>query len=60
MNAWLRCPICGRQVKFGAPLMPFCSARCREIDLGEWAREKYVISTPAESTGPTDPDGESE
>jgi endogenous inhibitor of DNA gyrase (YacG/DUF329 family) len=26
---------------------PFCSERCREIDLGNWATEKYVISTPA-------------
>ncbi|HVY94550.1 MAG TPA: DNA gyrase inhibitor YacG [Bryobacteraceae bacterium] len=26
---------------------PFCSGRCREIDLGNWATEKYVISTPA-------------
>ena len=26
--------------------MPFCSDRCRLIDLGNWASEKYVISTP--------------
>jgi endogenous inhibitor of DNA gyrase (YacG/DUF329 family) len=26
---------------------PFCSERCRDIDLGNWATEKYVISTPA-------------
>lgn len=26
--------------------MPFCSERCREIDLGNWAMEKYVISSP--------------
>jgi uncharacterized protein len=25
---------------------PFCSERCRLIDLGNWAAEKYVISTP--------------
>jgi len=36
------------------PDAPFCSARCREIDLGNWAMEKYVISTPA----PMDPDRE--
>jgi endogenous inhibitor of DNA gyrase (YacG/DUF329 family) len=29
------------------PEMPFCSERCRIIDLGNWASEKYVISTPA-------------
>ena len=27
--------------------MPFCSERCKLIDLGNWAAEKYVISTPA-------------
>ena len=26
--------------------LPFCSERCRLIDLGNWASEKYVISTP--------------
>ncbi len=28
--------------------MPFCSDRCRIIDLGNWASEKYVISTPVD------------
>jgi endogenous inhibitor of DNA gyrase (YacG/DUF329 family) len=28
--------------------MPFCSDRCRIIDLGNWASEKYVISTPTQ------------
>jgi uncharacterized protein len=27
--------------------MPFCSERCRLIDLGNWASESYVISSPA-------------
>ena len=26
--------------------MPFCSDRCRLIDLGNWATEKYVIPVP--------------
>ncbi len=26
--------------------MPFCSERCKLVDLGNWADEKYVISTP--------------
>jgi uncharacterized protein len=39
----LRCPICGKQVPFDDPNMPFCSDRCRLIDLGNWASEKYVI-----------------
>ena len=28
------------------PYMPFCGERCKTIDLGNWASEKYVISTP--------------
>ena len=30
---------------FDDPNMPFCSDRCRIIDLGNWASEKYVIPT---------------
>jgi uncharacterized protein len=25
---------------------PFCSERCRLLDLGNWASEKYVVSEP--------------
>ena len=28
------------------PEFPFCSERCRKIDLGKWASGAYVISTP--------------
>jgi endogenous inhibitor of DNA gyrase (YacG/DUF329 family) len=28
------------------PHRPFCSARCKQIDLGNWLREKYRISSP--------------
>jgi endogenous inhibitor of DNA gyrase (YacG/DUF329 family) len=42
----MQCPICGKPVQIGDPEMPFCSERCRIIDLGNWAAEKYVISTP--------------
>jgi len=45
----MRCPICGKEVKPGDPDTPFCSERCRLIDLGNWASEKYVISTPLPS-----------
>ena len=34
--------------------MPFCSDRCRTIDLGNWASEKYVISEPLPDTGDSD------
>jgi endogenous inhibitor of DNA gyrase (YacG/DUF329 family) len=43
----MNCPICGRPVTMGDEDFPFCSERCRVVDLGSWAMEKYVISTPA-------------
>ena len=42
----LRCPICKKEVKSTAPEFPFCSDRCRLIDLGKWASGAYVISSP--------------
>jgi len=42
----MKCPICKKEVQLGDPEAPFCSERCRTIDLGNWASEKYVISTP--------------
>jgi endogenous inhibitor of DNA gyrase (YacG/DUF329 family) len=43
----IRCPICKKEVAIGSPEFPFCSERCRTIDLGNWASEEYRISTPA-------------
>jgi hypothetical protein len=34
--------------------MPFCSERCKLIDLGNWASERYVISTPIRQTDATE------
>jgi endogenous inhibitor of DNA gyrase (YacG/DUF329 family) len=42
----LRCPICKKAVKSGDPELPFCSPRCRTIDLGKWASGAYVIPSP--------------
>jgi len=42
----VRCPICKKPVSLDDPNVPFCSDRCRVIDLGNWAMEKYVIPTP--------------
>jgi len=38
-----RCPICGKPVT--ASHEPFCSARCRDIDLGRWLKESYRVAT---------------
>jgi uncharacterized protein len=46
------CPTCGTKVEWSDknPFRPFCSQRCKQIDLGAWAEEKYVIpsSQPTE------------
>ena len=42
----LRCPTCRKLVLRGEPTFPFCSDRCKTIDLGKWASDAYVISSP--------------
>jgi len=42
----MTCPICKKEVDLAGEYYPFCSERCKLIDLGNWASEKYVISTP--------------
>jgi uncharacterized protein len=46
----LRCPICKKTTKATDPNFPFCSDRCRIIDLGKWASGGYVISSPVTDT----------
>ncbi|MGB8011312.1 MAG: DNA gyrase inhibitor YacG [Terriglobales bacterium] len=50
----LRCPICKKQVKSGDADFPFCSDRCRQIDLGKWATGAYVIPSPIDDTEEVD------
>ena len=39
------CPNCRKPVRWIASrYRPFCSERCRLIDLGEWAKERYRIA----------------
>ncbi|MBB3169092.1 DNA gyrase inhibitor YacG [Simiduia aestuariiviva] len=42
----LACPICKSQVLWTEdfPARPFCSERCRLIDLGDWATESHRIA----------------
>ncbi|HLJ89880.1 MAG TPA: DNA gyrase inhibitor YacG [Candidatus Angelobacter sp.] len=42
----IRCPSCRAVVHAADADFPFCSDRCRLIDLGKWASGGYVISTP--------------
>lgn len=43
------CPTCGAEVVWGpeSSFRPFCSERCRKIDLGAWANDEYRV--PAEA-----------
>jgi endogenous inhibitor of DNA gyrase (YacG/DUF329 family) len=42
----IRCPVCKKAVKSTDSDFPFCSDRCRVIDLGKWSSGSYVISSP--------------
>jgi uncharacterized protein len=42
-----KCPICKTETDSAIHAdFPFCSERCRDRDLGNWASEKYVVSEP--------------
>lgn len=43
----IECPTCSKSVEWSetSPFRPFCSDRCRLIDLGAWADEQYAIPT---------------
>ena len=55
--ATIRCPICEKQFDPAeSRAMPFCSDRCRQIDLGRWLREAY--SVPVERNPDEEREGE--
>jgi endogenous inhibitor of DNA gyrase (YacG/DUF329 family) len=40
----MRCPVCENEFDFAlSPAKPFCSERCRTIDLGRWLDESYGL-----------------
>ena len=46
----MKCPTCSKETQYqGNPYRPFCSERCKLIDLGQWAGEEFRI--PIESNG---------
>ena len=58
-----RCPICARSFQTATlddwPTFPFCSERCRLVDLGRWIDGDYAIpSREAPADGLPDGDGE--
>lgn len=52
----VKCPHCGKEVEHDSselgPYFPFCSERCKMVDLGKWMSEEHKIQSPAsEQTG---------
>jgi len=53
------CPTCGRELEWAAsPFRPFCSERCRLIDLGAWLSEQRSI--PGDAAAPSEESAVSE
>jgi endogenous inhibitor of DNA gyrase (YacG/DUF329 family) len=56
----VKCPGCGAVCAF-APAnqwRPFCSERCRSLDLGAWASERYRVTGQAETAPDADVAGD--
>lgn len=50
----IKCPLCKKETAWEEnPFRPFCSDRCRLLDLGNWATGEYAI--PDKSESPPDP-----
>jgi len=54
MSLKVPCPQCQKEVLWQPESLfkPFCSERCRLIDLGDWADENHKISQPSQSPTP--------
>ncbi len=48
----VKCPKCGKDSLYSTenPYRPFCSERCRLIDLGDWASENYRVASLPDSS----------
>jgi hypothetical protein len=56
----VRCPICKREFDPGKSVaLPFCSERCRTIDLGRWLGEDYGLPAMPDPEADELPDTES-
>jgi endogenous inhibitor of DNA gyrase (YacG/DUF329 family) len=45
----VKCPSCGKETEYhGNDFRPFCSERCKLLDFGAWADEKFAL--PVEET----------
>jgi uncharacterized protein len=53
------CPQCGKPVEWGpqSAFRPFCSERCKLIDLGAWATESYRVQVTEDPDDPASDEG---
>lgn len=51
----LRCPICAKPAKLEPPAFPFCSTRCKAIDMGSWLDGAYESQMLEDDHGEPDP-----
>jgi endogenous inhibitor of DNA gyrase (YacG/DUF329 family) len=53
-SRFVSCPRCGAQVAWSPenPYRPFCSERCKLIDLGDWAMERYRVPVEGSKDAP--------
>ena len=56
MSKTVPCPTCGKPVAWSpdSKWRPFCSERCRLIDLGEWFEERHRVPGPTGESLPWD------
>ena len=54
----VNCPQCKKPVAAEAKSFPFCSERCRLVDLGNWLDGRYRIASTDERKADVDGDGE--
>lgn len=58
MSQLVHCPICRTRVRWEeTPYRPFCSERCRLIDLGAWIEERYRVPDQESSEDSKEGDG---
>ncbi|MGB7182496.1 MAG: DNA gyrase inhibitor YacG [Burkholderiaceae bacterium] len=54
------CPACGTPTVFSPDNLyrPFCSDRCKTIDLGAWASDQYRVAGGSDDKAPEQPSGD--
>ena len=55
----MNCPICKQEFESqDTDAMPFCSNRCRQIDMGRWLEESYSLPRIADPDDDEEPEDE--